>query len=631
MRRGGEEFLDYLRQERADFDARLVSLADRIDDVASELRSLTPESERSVSWEHGPYTYYTLTPPGRELSQLRCNDRLLVDLAEWGSPYAALGIEEPNERYLAYSVDLDGSEVYALRFRNLETGIDLPIEIEPTYYGGAWLGDYFFYTVPDQLNRPCEIHRVNVATGEISVVLTEPDQRFELDVEASRSGDHVVITSASRDTTEVWAVSDPLAPPLSLRGRTPGVEYRAERDAARDRWVYVTNDTAVEFHLTATDLDVAFPGERVHDVLAFGDCLVTYSRREGRACIRIMEPDGTTRHEFGPDEVAGTIRLGRNPSVHRAFVTVATESFTSPTTWWDIDLVTGARSLRFRREVPGHDPSLYVGQMVDDIVVVRHRDTPLDGTAPCLLYGYGSYESIDDPWFDIGVLPLLNRGVIFAKAHIRGGGELGRQSWIDGHLLAKRNTFDDFIAAADRLADGLVSRIVSRGLSAGGLLQGAVYFMRPDRWAGVIAEVPFVDVVNSMLDVDIPLTVIEWDEWGDPREPEVREYLESYTPYINRPAPHVRPALLVTGAVHDPRVLVHEPAKWVAALRHDSPGDGQAASPGSVMFRVELAEGAHSGPAGRFAALDYEAEVVSWALEALGLQSERRLGAPNGS
>ena len=209
--------------------------------------------------------------------------------------------------------------------------------------------------------------------------------------------------------------------------------------------------------------------------------------------------------------------------------------------------------------------------------------------------------------------------------HVRGGGEVSRQQWIDGHLLAKRNTFTDFIAAADHLADGLVDggRIVSRGLSAGGLLMGAVYFMAPERWAGVIAEVPFVDCVNSMLDTEIPLTVTEWEEWGDPRIPEQRAYMESYTPYLNLPDPDARPALLVTGAVHDPRVLVHEPAKWVAALRHSDPRHGHrdtTTERGSVIFRVELGEGSHGGQAGRFAALSYDAEVIAWTLAVMGVQ-----------
>ena len=413
------------------------------------------------------------------------------------------------------------------------------------------------------------------------------------------------------------------------------MEYDVERDT--DRWLCLSNADAMEFALTA-DASPSAPAldireGRIHDMVAFDDAIVTYSRIDGQPRIRILERDGRIRHEIHP-EAGGSLRLGHNDDPHASFVTVVTESFTDPTQWWDVDLVTGERRLRHAKQVPGHDPSAYISEVIHatasdgwqiPIVVTRRKDTPLDASAPCVLYGYGSYESVDDPWFDLWVLPLLDRGVIYAKAHIRGGGEVGRQQWIDGHLLAKRNSFTDFIAAADHLADaGIAGPIVGRGGSAGGLLQGAVYFMAPQRWAGIIADVPFVDCVNSMLDPDIPLTITEWEEWGDPRISEQRAYMESYTPYLNLPDPADRPPLLVTGAVHDPRVLVHEPAKWVAALRHSDPAHGDRASVvdrGSVAFRVETGEGSHGGQAGRYAALAYDAEAVAWALTALGVES----------
>ena len=640
MRHDSAEVTAYLEAERAYYDAGTTDLDTAA--LLAELRARTPDAERSVPWDHGPYAYFRVTLPGHELPELRRSrdgrEETLLDLAEFGSAYAAAGVVEPSpgDRLLAYSIDLTGAEVYRLRFRDMATGEDLPVEIEATYYTGAWAGRSFFYTVPDHLNRPHEVWRVDVDTGERHLVLAEPDQRFELQVARSRSGEQILITAVSRSTTEVWALpaADPTAAPQSLRGRTHGVEYYAEHDA--DRWLHLSNETEPEFAITADDgWTLRNPGERIHDILAFTDCLVTEQRVDGECRIRVLDRDGTLRFELGPDEPGGTIRLGHNESATAPFLTIATESFTTPTTWWDVDLRTGARTLRHRREVPNHDPTAYVSEVVhataDDgwqvpVVVTRRRDTPLDGTAPCLLYGYGSYESIDDPWFDPTLLPLLDRGAVFAKAHIRGGGEVSRQQWIDGHLLAKRNTFTDFIAAVDHLADGLVdgTRIVGRGLSAGGLLMGAVTFMAPERWAGIIAEVPFVDCVNSMFDADIPLTVTEWEEWGDPRIAEQRAYMESYTPYCNLPDPERRPALLVTGAVHDPRVLVHEPAKWVAALRHSDPQHGhrgRVTDRGSIVFRVELAEGSHGGQAGRFAALSYDAEVIAWTLAVMGLPS----------
>lgn len=676
MRQAAEPDAPHLVGERAYYDARIADLAPTVSQVLAELRARTPDAERSVSRDLGGHAYYSVVPPGQELGELRRNSdggpdsdggHTILDLASFGSPYAATGVEEPEPDgvLLAYSVDLTGAERYSLRFRDMETGRDLDVPaagqspadsqaLDDTYYTGAWAGPHFFYTVIDELNRPCEVHRINPRTGEHAVVLTEPDQRFELTIH--RSGDFVVIAAHSRTTSECWAipVADPTAAPQSLSGRVDGVEYDVEWDV--DRWLMLSNESVTEFALTAAASSTAPAWDirdgRVHDMVSLHDAVITYSRVDpvnaslagvgvsmaGVGTVHILNRDGSIRHEIHP-EPGGAIRLGYNENPDATFVTVVTESFTDPTTWWDIDLMTGERTLRHRREVPHHDPTAYVSEVVTatapdgwpvPVVVTRHRDTALDGSAPCLLYGYGSYESVDDPWFDTWVLPLLDRGVVIAKAHIRGGGEISRQQWIDGHLLTKRNTFVDFIAAADYLAgasaetpalvDG--SRIVSRGLSAGGLLQGAVAFMAPQRWAGVIAEVPFVDCVNSMLDPDIPLTVNEWEEWGDPRNADERAYMESYTPYLNLPDPQLRPALLVTGAVHDPRVLVHEPAKWVAALRHSDPTHGDRpglTDRGSIVFRVELGEGAHGGQAGRYAALGYDAEVVAWALSAMGI------------
>jgi len=635
--RDDAKVLPYLEAERAAYDARIASLAPLTAEVLAELVARTPDAERSVSRDHGSHAYYSLTPPGRELPELRrsgpAGDELLVDLASFGSPYAATGVVEPEARrvgeaspdgrdLLAYSIDLTGAERYTLRFRDMSTGEDVGPQIDDTYYTGAWADGEFYFTTIDELNRPCEVHRVNPRTGERHHVLTEPDQRFELTVRKSQ--DRVVIAAHSRTTSECWEVVEGHA--VSLRPRVDGVEYDVERDT--DRWLFLSNAEATEFALTAPALDIR--DGRIHDMIAFDDAIVTYSRIEGEPRIRILERDGRIRHEIRP-EVGGALRLGHNEDPHAGFVTVVTESFSDPTRWWDVDLVTGERRLRHAQEVPGHDPAVYISEIIHatasdgwriPIVITRRRDTPLDASAPCMLYGYGSYESVDDPWFESWVLPLLDRGVVYAKAHIRGGGEVGRQQWIDGHLLAKRNSFTDFIAAADHLADsGIAGPIVGRGGSAGGLLQGAVYFMAPQRWAGIIAEVPFVDCINSMLDPDIPLTINEWDEWGDPRIPEQRAYMESYTPYTNLPDPADRPPLLVTGAVHDPRVLVHEPAKWVAALRHSDPEQGDRpgiTDRGSVAFRVETGEGSHGGQAGRYAALAYDAEVVAWALTALG-------------
>ena len=310
-----------------------------------------------------------------------------------------------------------------------------------------------------------------------------------------------------------------------------------------------------------------------------------------------------------------------------ASVIVAEESLVHPPAWYRLELATGTRELLKRLEVPGYDAGRYVTEELRapapdgtpiPVTLARRADVALDGSAPCLLYGYGAYEACIGPDFDRNLPSLLDRGVVYAIAHIRGGGEGGRRWWQQGRLRAKPTTFSDYVAVADWLAgshgpaliDG--RRIVSRGASAGGLLQGAVFSMRPDRWCAMVAEVPFVDCVNTMLDPSIPLTINEWDEWGDPRDPDDYACLRSYSPYDNPPSGQ-RPPLLVTGAVHDPRVGIHEPAKWVARLRATDTENSQ------LLFRAVLGVGAHSGPSGRTARFDYEAEVQAFILDAMGL------------
>jgi oligopeptidase B len=647
----------YLEAERGYFDARCAPLDALAEDLAGELRGHIPDRETTPPWEQSGARFDWWTSPGNEFPALRRDGVVLLDVQAIadavGATYAAVGVCEPSPdgRFVAWSLDVTGEEVYELRFREIGTGRDAPTMVQRTYYTGAWSSDgcHFFYTVPDDAYRPAEVRCVEVSTGRETTCLTEKDERFELTVRAR--GGWILITARSRDTTQVWSVpaDTPLEPPTAVAERVRGVEYDVEPQG--DGWLIVTNLHEVEFELmSAPSTSVSMAewqslrtpeasrAERLHEVIAFeGGHIACELRREGRALVRIMAADGSTVHELEPDDGVGTIRLGRNEDPGATYVTVVTESFIAPPQSWDVDLLTGQRRLRHRREVPGFNAGMYLGERVTaqapdgravPVILVHRRDVDLGPQTPCLLWGYGSYEAVDDSWFDAALLPLLDRGVVFATAYLRGGGEVGRAQWLDGRLDRKRNTFIDHIAAAEALAIGvdargpLVGPIVTRGLSAGGLLQGAVYAMRPDLWAGVVAEVPFVDVVNSMLDASLPLTVTEWDEWGDPREPAMLEYLRSYAPYENLPPAATRPPLLVTGAVHDPRVLVHEPAKWVAALRASDPnrgaGDSQdPAAPGTVLFRVETGAGSHVGQSGRYAAVVEAAQVTAWILRAL--------------
>ncbi|MBO3744925.1 S9 family peptidase [Streptosporangiaceae bacterium NEAU-GS5] len=610
----------HLVAERRHYEAEIAHTAPLRQELAAKMAGRTPKTESSVSWRYEAFVYYTQIESGREFGDF-CRKRdgfddgiVLLDLDALASEtgYVELGVREvsPCGRYLAYSVDTTGDEVYELRFRDLETGEDLPDTIPGTYYTGAWTSDStcFYYTVVDDVFRPFEVWRYRLG-GSSERVLREDDRRFELTVERTRSGAHILITAASRDTTEVWVDG------VSLRGRTPGVEYRADHDMTNDRLIVVTDADWPEFGVDGIDGVQPNQGERIHQADCFARHVVISLRRDGDPLLRVVPLDGSEPYEIHPDVPAGRIAAVHNMTYDTDELLIETGSYTEPTRWHSVDLTSGAWRLVKTEETPGYDPYEYVSERhwapAEDgtlipVTISRRRDVPLDGSAPCLMYGYGAYETVFDPEWDASLSVLLDQGVVFAHAHVRGGGELGRAWWQAGRLAAKPATFDDYVAVFDWLTPR-VSRIATRGLSAGGLLQAAVYPRRP--WAAVVAEVPFVDVVTTMLDDTIPLTVNEWEEWGDPRQAEDFSWMLAYSPYDNVPADASGLApLLVTGAVNDARVLVREPAKWVARLR---------AHGADVLFRVETGEATHSGPPGRLGHLAYEAELYAFILRAL--------------
>jgi oligopeptidase B len=669
----------HLAAERAFYDDSTRHLHPLTKTLVAEMSSRVPPTDSSFSWTYVRYTYYNRTPEGREFAQLlrvprrnlpfeRPNPRdaspnpadlvgsgdLLLDLNELAgaSSYVDVGLTRisPDERLLAYSIDISGDEVFELRFKDLDAGRDLPDRIARSYYGGAWSADgrHFFYTVHDEAYRPWQVWRHALGTHVAADVLVfeEPDPQYEVDVRACRSGRVIVLWTANRNTSEVWLVDAerPTEPARCVEPRRPGVEYHVEhgRLAGDDVLLIVTNDGAPEFRLMRTPL--VSPGreswtellpydaaERIHRIDAFAGHLLLTLRRDGQPMLRAHRLDRLDRLvEITSSVPAGSISLGRNLLFDTDEAVVVEESYSEPPSWYAVDLGSGDRRLLHRREVPAYDASRYVSEAITTpaadgtaipVTVVRHRDTPLDGTAPCLMWGYGAYESCDDPLYDVALPSLLDRGVVFVQTHPRGGGENGRRWWLDGMLSRKQNTFSDHIAVADAIAGRLVDpdQIATRGLSAGGLLQGVVFTQRPDRWCGVVAEVPFVDVVTTMLDPSIPLTANEWDEWGDPRRPDDFAWLLAYSPYDNPPPAGGRPDLLVTGAVHDARVMVWEPAKWVARLRETDPSWADR-----CLFRCETGAGAHTGPAGRYAQLGYEAEVYAWLLDRFGLADRTR-------
>jgi oligopeptidase B len=664
---------EHLAAERAYYAAQTRPLSGLADALFGEAVARTASAaEDSVAWTLRGYSYWHRTPEGAEARQLLraprdadgdgSAEQVLLDENLLGARtgYLDIGVAEPSpdDRLLAWSADTSGAEIYQLRFTELSTGRVLPELIRRSYPGGAWASDseHFFYLVPDAANRPHQVwrHRVGSRPADDVLIYEETDARFELTLRCSRSGELIIITAASRDTTEVRLVpaGQPLSAAVLVQPRRRGVEYRVDHAAdpagGSGELLIVTDDGAAEFTLMRAPVAApgrenwtpvgcpavapAQPGTRLLSCDVLEDHLLLTVRRDGSPLLISTDHDGGTVREISSSLPSGSIAVQHAEDYRAGAVIIAEESLIEPPRWSELDLASGERRELKRAVVPGYDAALYrthrvLARAADGaqvpVTLAYRSSTPLDGTAGCLLYGYGAYEACLDPEFDRSLPSVLDHGVVYAVAHIRGGGECGRDWWQQGRLRTKPRTFSDFIEVADWLAgdaaggapalvDG--TRIVSRGLSAGGLLQGAVYSRAPGRWRAVVAEVPFVDCVTTMLDPTIPLTINEWDEWGDPRDPGDFACLRSYSPYDNPPA-GARPDLLVTGAVHDPRVLVHEPAKWVARLREtDTSGS-------TVLFRVELGAGAHTGPSGRFGHLRYEAEVQAFILGAMGLAS----------
>ena len=658
---------DYLAAERAHYDREMAPTRGLQDRLLREMTARVAPAEDSVRWRRGGFEYFTRVAPGQELEQfcrvagpgapvhvLLDQNLLLADPACAGG-YVDLGVREvsPDGRLLVYSVDFTGDELFQLRVRDLAADEDLPDRIEATYYGLGWAADSrsLFYVRTDQLYRPHEVwhHELGTDPAGDARVYREDDERFALTVRATRSGGYVLIETESRETTETLLIpaAAPRTPPAVLEPRTPGTEYRADHADGPDggEFYLVTNDGAEEFRLVRaparapgragwSEVIAGSPDTRLVSCHAFGPYLVVEQRHAAAPQLRVLHRASGEQRLIEAGGPQYSLALGINEDYAVTAVTVRTESLIDPPSWHDVDLASGTWQLRQRKDVPGYDPAGYVTQRVAataadgtviPVTIACRRGLRPDGRAPCLLDGYGAYEDCYWPVFSVATPSLLDRGAVCAVAHIRGGGEGGRRWWRQGRLDRKRNTFTDFIAAADALAAqgwAAPDRIVSRGRSAGGLLQGAVFTMAPRRWRAVVAEVPFVDCVTTMSDPTIPLTINEWDEWGDPRDdPVMRAYLLSYSPYDNMP-PLPWPDLLVTGNVHDTRVLIKEPARWVARLRAtagaSAGSDGQA---GRLLFRAELGTEAHMGPTGRYDKLRYEAEILAFIVTATGMPS----------
>ncbi len=648
----------YLTAENDWTDARTEHQSALRETLFNEIKRRTKETDLSVPARKGGYWYYSRTVEGQQYA-IHCRlaadpgqvvppsidaggplpgEEVLLDgnALAGDSAFFSLGTFDvsPDGTLLAYSVDLTGDERFTLRIKNLRTGDLLPDELTEVFYGSAWArdGSVLFYQTVDEAWRPHRVWRHVLGTPRESdeIVYEEPDERFWVGIGLTRSEEYLLIDVHSKVTSEVFVVpaAAPLDPPRSVAPRRQGVEYGVEHDPAGKRFLIMHNDGAEDFALAWTPADAPgawepliphVQGVRLLDVDAFASHLVVSLRRDGLTGLRVIPTDGD-EYEITFPEPIYTVGLDANPEFDTATIRLHYSSLVSPDSVYDYDLRTRAMVLRKQRPVlGGYDPTQYEqhrewalapdGTKVPISLICR-VGTPRDGSAPAVLYGYGSYEASMDPWFSIARLSLVDRGVIFAVAHVRGGGELGRHWYDDGKLLRKKNTFTDFIACARHLAaSGWTSadRLVARGGSAGGLLVGAVANMAPDAFAGIVAQVPFVDALTTILDPSLPLTVTEWEEWGNPLEdPDVYAYMKSYTPYENV-ADVAYPAILAMGSLNDTRVLFHEPAKWIARLRATAPA-------GNYLLKTEMGAG-HGGPSGRYDSWREEAFINAWILD----------------
>jgi oligopeptidase B len=668
---------EYLHAERAYYHSTTASLEPVRRRLEAEMVARTPPADASVAWQRHGVVYFTRSHRGEEhdrlyrLDPVTMAEHLVLDPSDVarGAAFLELGLVDPSPDggLVAYTVDTDGEEIFELRFRDVETGADLRDRIQGVSYGGAWSADarQYLYVVADARGRSHQVRRHVLGTpaDADALVLGEPDRRFELEVTASRDGGWVLISAVAPDTSEVHLVSavDPAEPPRCVAPRREGVDYLVEPlpggwdGAGGDLLLVVTDDGAPEFRLCQTPVPPAggtgsaagwvavggLPGagERLEAAVVLDRHVVLTARRDAEPFLRVIDrprpgsalPGRPVTREVHPGVPFGQLRLWHPEDPAASTVVIVEENLVSAPAWVAIDLFTGARTVIKRTQVPSADPTAYVTERLHatapdgvrvPVTIAHRRDARRGRTAGLLLTGYGAYETCSWPQFDVATLSLLDRNMVVGVAHVRGGGELGRHWWSASRRTAKPNTFVDYVAVRDALVAGGWAgevrggaRVVSRGMSAGGLLQAAVFSRAPRMWRAVVAEVPFVDVVTTLSDPDLPLTEEEWDEWGDPVH-DAREFaaMLAWSPFDNPPPPG-RPALLVTAALHDRRVLVHEPAKWVARLR--ATDDPRAPSP--VLLRVELGEGNHTGPSGRFARLRYEAEILAWVLAQLRL------------
>ncbi|MCT8998749.1 S9 family peptidase [Chelativorans intermedius] len=616
----------------------------------AEMKGRIKEDDSSVPMKDGPYAYGSAWREGGEYPRFFRTPReggaeeVLLDgdrEAEGKSYFHIGGVDHsPDHTRLVWGADEKGSEFYTLRVRDIASGRDLADQVENTGGSGVFNADGsgFFYTLLDENHRPSKLffHPLGAAE-EDRLIYEEPDPGFFMSVSGSRLNDWILICSHNHETSEyrILPADDSHAEPRLVAARETGLQYDLE-PAGEEFFILTNADGAKDFKImTAPAADpsrenwrevVAHePGRLILSILAFKDHLVRLERKDGLPRIVVRERAGGAEHVIAFEEEAYSLGLAGALEYDTDTFRFTYSSMTTPTQEFDYDMRTRRRTLLKTQEVPsGHTPQDYVtrrlmapapdGELVP-ISLVHRRGLKLDGSAPCLLYGYGAYGITIPAAFRTNCLSLVDRGFVYAIAHVRGGKDKGYRWYEEGKREKKPNTFTDFIACARHLvAEGYTShdRLVAEGGSAGGMLMGAIANMAPQDFRAIVAGVPFVDVLNTMLDDTLPLTPPEWPEWGNPiASNEDFEVIAAYSPYDNvRPQPY--PAILALAGLTDPRVTYWEPAKWVARLRDHNTGDNP------IMLKINLDAG-HAGASGRFSRLEEVAFSYAFMLKAVGM------------
>ena len=639
--------LDYLKAENDYTLAKMRHTEKLQKTLYEEMRSRIKEDDNSVPYKFGNYVYYTRTKENmqyeiycRRFEDLNGKEQITLDLNNIVKKYDYLTLSaykiSPNEKLLAYTIDTSGAEKHKLIIKEINSGKIIDDQLCNLDGSVEWANDNetLFYIVLDSAQRPYQLwrHKLGDVQSEDVLVYEELDDRFHVGLHRTKSGEYLIMDIASNVTSEVYLLdrNKPYSNWNAVQPREQGVEYYVYH---RGDYIYqLTNKDAFNFKLIRTPIDGG-PEEEIipnrertliDDVSLFKNHMAVLERVDGNLEIRIYDFNSNIWYNLEMDEEIYSLAFDENYDWDSEFLRFGYGSFRTPYSIYDIDFKTKGKTLRKQEEVlGGYNSENYISERIwapthdgkkVAITLLYNKRVELKGNNPCLLWGYGSYGATYDPWFSSNIFSLIDRGFVYARAHIRGSSFLGRKWYLDGKMKRKTNTFKDFISAGQFLAnEGITSpeKMAIYGGSAGGLLIGAVMNMAPDLCKVAIPSVPFVDVINTMLDSSIPLTVIEFEEWGNPLEKEYYDYMKSYSPYDNVAAKEY-PHTLVLAGYNDPRVQYWEPAKWTAKLRRMKDGSND------LLLRTIMGAG-HFSSSGRFDYLKDVAFYYAFIIDKIGI------------